>query len=648
MMSRSQNETEQTYLSSIEPSVQECLILARRLDSQERPDPARVHRRFHSVMNPLLDMTSEAGDVGSILISMSQGEEGQTVRGILQHGCLRGWAESESGQTALASLSAWFLLPNPPTTAGLPPIPPNVKPTQLFGDTDFAIIKTLSVSKPRIEELVSAVLRHEALYSPQDALGIFARMAADEAFGNPQIPPIEPDSISAYMLEPPPASLFNARSPDHLARGPLGYVNWLSSEPFNAQSTTLCYGGQRGVVWAVLPLLRFLDDSTTSLQEVFQERRVRGQPPSVVDVDCEAEQHRDEPISPTGSRTPRSSSPGSQHPTLDVHMPQPDAEDTMGQTSVITEHLEDRVNEYVVKTRDARDEHGTKPTTESITGQRGRAKNLRTSKSMTSMTDVMSAQALAPTPTGHSMPWGNNPNYPGWAFPPRLEPMTGPSMTHAELMEQEDVRQHWMRTYQAQMSGVSNPGPTPQASIPRQPPSLASKANLPDASAEATAAPPPTAAKTKGTPGATVPSRKRKASPPGALDVPGMSDELEPEHEVPREQAVSNSFMNPPSEDSLFHALDEMTQVSTPHASSKRAVRSSSRVSQKTIGSKSGSEVPERGKSSSTSRSQSVVSSAAGSTNDTGAELENVRDTGKKPRTTAAQQKQPVKAPVKK
>ncbi|KAF8595432.1 hypothetical protein BDV93DRAFT_514980 [Ceratobasidium sp. AG-I] len=456
-------------------------------------------------------------------------------------------------------------------------------------------------------------------------------MAADEAFGNPQIPPIELDSISAYMLEPPLASLFDARSPDHLARRPLGY-------------------GQRGVVWAVLPLLWFarweslwlqdptlgagaktpvsrrlmstwiditmdrvheqLDDSTTSLHEVFQERRVRGQPPSVVDVDCEAKQYRDEPISPTGSRTPRSSSPGSQHPTLDVHMPQPDAEDTTGQTSVITEHLEDRVNEYMVQTRDACDEHGIKPTTESFTGQRGRAKSLRTSKSMTSMTEVMSAQALAPAPTGHSMPWGNNPNYPGWAFPPRLEPMTGPSMTHAELMEQEDVRQRWMRTYQAQMSGVSNPGPTPQASIPRQPPSLASKANLPDASAEATAAPPPTAAKTKGTPGATVPSRKRKASPPGALNVPGMSDELEPEHKVPREQVVS-----------------------TPHASSKRAVRSSSRVSQKTIGSKSGSEVPQRGKSSSTSRSQS------------GAELENVRDTGKKPCTTAAQRKQPVKAP---
>ncbi|KAF8596702.1 hypothetical protein BDV93DRAFT_513915 [Ceratobasidium sp. AG-I] len=378
----------------------------------------------HSVMNPLLDMTSEAGDVGSILISMSQGEEGQTVHGILQHGCLRGWVELEGGQTALASLSTWFCERN-----GLPPIPPNVKPTRLFGDTNFAMIKTLLVSKPCIEELVSAVLRHEALDPPQDDLGIFARMATDKAFGNTQILPIKPDSISAYMSEPPPASLFNAQSPDHLARGPLGYVNWLSSEPFNAQSTTLCYRGQHGVVWAVLPLLWFvhwdslwlqdptlgagaktpvsfheqLVDSTMSLQEVFQGWRVRRQPPSVVDVDSEAEQYR-------GSHA-----------------------------------------------------------------------------------------------SAH------------WPF------YACPSMTHAVLMEQEDIRQRWMHTYKAQMSGVSNPGPAPQASIPLQPPGPASTANLPDASAEATAAPPPTAAKTKGTPGAAVPSRKRKVSPPGALDVPEMS-----------------------------------------------------------------------------------------------------------------------------
>ncbi|KAF8592970.1 hypothetical protein BDV93DRAFT_316186 [Ceratobasidium sp. AG-I] len=561
-------------------------------------------------------------------------------------------------QSQLGFVSITVYNQRPSDISGLTPILPNDRPTRLIDDSLIPIIKKTSELKPRIGKVISALVDHEARFPPQDPVGIFARMARDDVFSSVQIPKMQPVDISAYMSEAPPLALFDVRSHDHLECGPMGFSNWLDSDPFAVGKGAICYGGQHGSLWAALPVLRFvlwealwlanpdiagaaktcvtpkgfakwidilidklleqLAESTTELEMVYKERRVRGETPIELDVDDEANRFQDDPISPTGSHTPRSSGAGSQHPADDMDE-DPELENTVAKPSDGSAHSQEYVEPIVTQVPDL--QQVAAPAREGPS----RARSPRASKSWGSMTEAMAFQGYGPnqpappfqvklssldkpllTPIGQ---WGNPQYATGWFGGPRTLNVGGPEDQVSDRKQYEEIKQRLANQYFRKAPEAAITTNSPQVPDLPAPPFPAGALAMPSTGPAIPYE--PRVADSSGASRLPEGSRKRKKSPPDALNVAGMSDELEPEHgsvPAPQGKAVSNSFMNPPSDDSLFRALDDTAQISTPHAP-KRAVRSSARVAPKTAGSKSGSEAPDRAGSASTSRSQSGMTS---------------------------------------
>lgn len=85
----------------MKPSLKEWKAIAKRIDRKTAPDAATyvdfpldlidadrtrsIHRRLHPVIEPLLDLTSSAGKVASLLVSLGMSDDGKVVRGVSVH-----------------------------------------------------------------------------------------------------------------------------------------------------------------------------------------------------------------------------------------------------------------------------------------------------------------------------------------------------------------------------------------------------------------------------------------------------------------------------------------------------------------------------------------------------------------------------------